>query len=108
MQRSDQPLRPIAQAVIKQVDVAVGNDKSARQVRLVAAGNAYAVTLTPLAFPGWTLATGIPEAEFLGPVETTIRHLLIGLAVLVAASAVFSALLARALPPPPLISGMEG
>src|SRR6266566_4415271 len=86
MQRSDQPLLPIAQAAIKQVDVAVGNDKSARQVRLVAAGNAYAVTLTPLAFPGWTLATVIPEAEFLGPVETTIRHLLVGLAVLVAAA----------------------
>src|SRR3984893_12025652 len=70
MQRSDQPLLPIAQAAIKHADVADGNDKSARQVRLVAAGNAYAVTLTPLAFPGWTLATVIPEAEFLGPVET--------------------------------------
>ena len=97
MQRSDQPLLPIAQAAIKQADVADGNDKSARQVRLVATGNAYAVTLTPLAFPGWTLATVIPEAEFLGPVETTIRHLLIGLAVLVAAAAVLSAWLARRL-----------
>ena len=107
MQRSDQPLLPIAQAAIKQADVADGNDKSARQVRLVAAGNAYAVTLTPLAFPGWTLATVIPEAEFLGPVETTIRHLLIGLAVLVAAAAVLSAWLARRLLAKPLITVME-
>jgi len=107
MQRSDQPLLPIAQAAIKQADVAVGNDKSARQVRLVAAANAYAVTLTPLAFPGWTLATVIPEAEFLGPVETTIRHLLIGLAVLVAAAAVLSAWLARRLLAKPLITVME-
>jgi adenylate cyclase len=107
MQRSDQPLLPIAQAAIKQADVADGNDKSARQVRLVAAGNAYAVTLTPLAFPGWTLATVIPEAEFLGPVETTIRHLLIGLAVLVAAAAVLSAWLARRLLAKPLITVVE-
>ncbi len=107
MQRSDQPLLPIAQAAIKQADVADGNDKSARQVRLVAAGNAYAVTLTPLTFPGWTLATVIPEAEFLGPVETTIRHLLVGLAVLVAAAAVLSAWLARRLLAKPLITVME-
>src|SRR5262249_45091067 len=107
MQRSDQPLLPIAQAAIKQADVAVGNDKSARQVRLVAAGNAYAVTLTPLAFPGWTLATVIPEAEFLGRVEPTIRLLLIGLAVLVAAAAVLSAWLARRLLAKPLITVME-
>ena len=107
MQRSDQPLLPIAQAAIKQADVADGNDKSARQVRLVAAGFAYAVTLTPLAFPGWTLATVIPEAEFLGPVETTIRHLLVGLAVLVAAAAVLSAWLARRLLAKPLITVME-
>jgi adenylate cyclase len=107
MQRSDQPLLPIAQAAIKQADVADGNDKSAREVRLVAAGNAYAVTLTPLTFPGWTLATVIPEAEFLGPVETTIRHLLVGLAVLVAAAAVLSAWLARRLLAKPLITVME-
>ena len=50
--------------------------RRARAVRLVAGGDAYAVTLTPLAFPGWTLATVIPEAEFLGPVERTIRQLL--------------------------------
>src|SRR6266481_5515170 len=107
MQRSDQPLLPIAQAAIKQADVADGNHKSAREVRLVADGNAYAVTLTPLAFPGWALATVIPEAEFLGPVETTIRHLLVGLAVLVAAAAVLSAWLARRLLAKPLITVME-
>jgi adenylate cyclase len=49
----------------------------------------------------------IPEAEFLGPVETTIRHLLIGLAVLVAAAAVLSAWLARRLLAKPLITVME-
>src|SRR6266853_531127 len=103
MQRSDQPLLPIAQAAIKQADVADGNDKSAREVRLVAAGNAYAVTLTPLTFPGWTLATVIPEAEFLGPIETTIRHLLLGLAILILAAGIFSAWLARRVIATPLI-----
>src|SRR6516164_1792600 len=49
----------------------------------------------------------IPEAEFLGPVETTIRHLLVGLAVLVAAAAVLSAWLARRLLAKPLITVME-
>src|SRR6516225_1687486 len=103
MQRSDQLLLPIAQAAIKQADVADGNDKSARQVRLVVAGNAYAVTLTPLAFPGWTLATVIPEAEFLGPIETTIRHLLVGLAILILAAGVASAWVARRVIARPLI-----
>jgi adenylate cyclase len=37
-----------------------GGEKIASQVRLIAAGNAYAANLTPLAFPGWTLATVIP------------------------------------------------
>ena len=82
MQRSDQPLLPIAQGAFKQAGSSYDSDKKiARRVRFLAAGGAYAVTLTPLAFPGWTLATVIPEAEFLGPIETTIRHLLIGLAI---------------------------
>src|SRR5262249_45519768 len=107
MQRSDQPLLPIAQAAIKQADVADGNDKSARQVRLVAAGNAYAVTLPPLPFPGGTRAPVPRGADFLGPVETTIRLLLVGLAVFVAAAAILSAWLARRLLAKPLINVME-
>src|SRR6266478_6459726 len=96
MQRSDQPLLPIAQGAMKQAGSSYDSDKKiASQVRLVAAGNAYAVSLTPLAFPGWTLATVIPEAEFLGPIERTIRQLLIGLAILIVAAGIISAWLAR-------------
>jgi adenylate cyclase len=100
MQRSDQPLLPIAQSAMKQAmqqaGGASGDDKkAARRVRLVAAGSGYAVTLTPLAFPGWTLATVIPEAEFLGPIERTIRQLLIGLAILILAAGIISAWIAR-------------
>ena len=104
MQRSDQPLLPIAQGAMKQAGGSYDSDKKiASQVRLVAAGNAYAVTLTQLAFPGWTLATVIPEAEFLGPIEATIRQLLIGLAILILAAGIVSAWLARHVIATPLI-----
>src|SRR6266403_2345168 len=108
MQRSDQPLLPIAHGAIKQAGSSYDSDKKiAYQVRLVAAGNAYAVNLTPLTFPGWTLATVIPEAEFLGPIETTIRHLLIGLAILILAAGIFSAWLARRVIATPLITVVD-
>jgi adenylate cyclase len=104
MQRSDQPLLPIAQGAMKQAGTSYDVDKRiARPERLVAAGNAYAVSLTPLAFPGWTLATVIPEAEFLGPIERTIRQLLIGLAVLILVAGIVSAWLARGVIATPLI-----
>src|SRR4030081_2342343 len=104
MQRSDQPLLPIAQGAMKQAGSSYDTDKKiASQVRLVSAGDAYAVTLTPLAFPGWTLATVIPEAEFLGPIETTIRQLLIGLAFLILVAGIVSAWLARRVIATPLI-----
>src|SRR5712675_302441 len=104
MQRSDQPLLPIAQGAMKQAGSSYDSDrKIASQVRLVATGNAYAVSLTPLAFPGWTLATVIPEAEFLGPIERTIRQLFIGLAILIVAAGIVSAWLARRVVATPLI-----
>jgi adenylate cyclase len=107
MQRSDQPLLPIAQSAIKQANMSDASDKSGRRVRLVTGGNAYAVTLTPLAFAGWTLATVIPEAEFLGPIEATIRKLLIGLGILVVAAAIVSAWLARRVVAAPLITVVD-
>jgi adenylate cyclase len=107
MQRSDQALLPIAQSAIKQADMSDSTVKAGRRVRLVAGGNAYAVTMTPLAFAGWTLATVIPEAEFLGPIEATIRKLLIGLAILVVAAALLSAWLARRVIAAPLIAVVD-
>ena len=108
MQRADQPLLPIAQAAVKQSGSLYGSDsKTAHPMRLVAAGEAYAVTLTPLKFPGWTLAIVIPEAEFLGPIETTIRRLLVGLAVLIVAAGILSAWLARRLIAGPLITVID-
>ncbi len=108
MQRADQPLLPIARGAFKQAgNMAGGDDKTARRERFIAGGLAYAVTLTPLAFPGWTLATVIPEAEFLGPIETTIRHLLVGLAILILAAGILSAWLGRRVIARPLITVVD-
>src|SRR5271155_2882367 len=82
------------------------NDKS-RRMRMITEGDGYAVTLTTLAFPGWTLATVIPEAEFLGPIETTIRRLLVGLVFLVIAAGILSAWLARRVIAKPLITVVD-
>ena len=104
MQRSDQPLLPIAQGAIKQAGSTYDSDKKiARQERLISGDKAYAVSLTPLGFPGWTLATVIPEAEFLGPIEATIRQLLIGLVILILAAGIISTWLARWVIATPLI-----
>ena len=65
-------------------------------------GAAYEVALTPLPFPGWSLATVIPEAEFLGPVETTLRRLILGLAIGAVLAALASAVLARSVIAAPL------
>ena len=105
MQRADQVLLPIARGALMQAGSSYdASKKSARPMRYVAAGNAYAVTLTPLDFPGWTLATVIPEAEFLGPIESTIRYLLIGLAGLIVVAGIVSAAIARRVIAAPLIT----
>ena len=105
MQRSNQPLLPIAKGAMKEAGGSrTGDGKTARGMRFVADGNAYAVTMTPLDFPGWTLATVIPEAEFLGPIETTIRYLFIGLALLIVVAGILSAWLARQIIAGPLIT----
>jgi len=76
--------------------------KQAWRRRLSLSGAAYEVALTPLPFPGWSLATVIPEAEFLGPVETTLRRLIIGLAIGALLAALLSAMLARSVIAAPL------
>ena len=107
MQRHDQPLLPVAQMALREAGAASGEADKSRRMRMVTAGDGYAVTLTTLAFPGWTLATVIPEAEFLGPIETTIRRLVIGLAFLVIAAGILSAWLARRVIAKPLITVVD-
>jgi adenylate cyclase len=98
--RSQNALLPVAQLAFAKA----GHDsrKDAWRSRLALHGAAYEVALTPLPFPGWSLATVIPEAEFLGPVETTLRRLIVGLAVGAFLAALLSALLARSMIAAPL------
>lgn len=98
--KGDTNLLPLARmALVKAGD---GGRKEARRSRLTSGGAAYEVALTPLPFPGWSLATVIPEAEFLGPVETTLHRLILGLAVGAVLAALASAMLARSVIAAPL------
>jgi adenylate cyclase len=102
--KKNSPLLNVAHLALAQASPAYNADTGpAYAVRQVDNGFAYAVTLTPLAFPGWTLATVIPEQEFLGAVEATTRHLLIGLALLVIAGGFLSTWLARRIVAEPLV-----
>lgn len=77
--------------------------KNAWRRRLLWQGAAYEVALTPLPFPGWSLATVIPEAEFLGPVQATLRRLIAALGVGALLAGLASAALARSLIAAPLL-----
>jgi adenylate cyclase len=98
--RSQETLLLLARMVLAQA----GDEdrKQAWRRRLTSQGEAYEVALTPLPFPGWSLATVIPEAEFLGPVETTLRRLIIGLAAGALLAALLSAMLVRSVIAAPL------
>ena len=108
MQRADQPLLPIAKGALKEAGRADDpGRKAAVRMRYFVGGKAYAVSMTSLDFPGWTLATVIPEAEFLGPIEATIRYLVVGLVVLILAAGLLSAWLARRIIAGPLITVVD-
>ncbi|MCA1470639.1 adenylate/guanylate cyclase domain-containing protein [Bradyrhizobium sp. IC3195] len=98
--RGNTALLPLARAALDQAGEA--GRKEAWRSRLTSGGAAYEVALTPLPFPGWSLATVIPEAEFLGPVETTLHRLILGLAVGAVLAALASAMLARSVIAAPL------
>jgi adenylate cyclase len=97
---SQEALLPMAKMVLTEAGDA--GRKDAWRQRLTSRGAAYEVALTPLPFPGWRLATVIPEAEFLGPVETTLRRLIGGLAAGALLAALLSAMLARSVIAVPL------
>jgi adenylate cyclase len=99
--RGQEALLPLAQMALARAGED-GRERAWRR-RLKLESAAYEVALTPLPFPGWSLATVIPEAEFLGPVEATLRRLIIGLAVGAMLAAVLSAMLARSVIAAPLL-----
>ena len=91
-----QPLLPVAEGALAGAISSHGPGlRNPNSMRHVVDGSAYAVTLTPLAFSDWVLATVLPETEFLGPIEATTRRLGAGLAVGLLVFAALSILLAR-------------
>lgn len=94
-----QPLLPIAQQAIREFMApgATGMKEAANLRVLAADGGAYGIQLTPLAYSGWTLATVVPESEFLAEIDATMRRLGIGIAILVIAAGVLSVWLSRRL-----------
>lgn len=100
----EQPTFPVAVDAIRQAGSAYdANGSEPLSSTVVRDGKVYKTVLTPISFPGWSLVTVVPESEFLGPVQATIRNLLIGLAVLIAFAGILSAWLAQRLIAAPLI-----
>jgi adenylate cyclase len=100
----EQPTFPVAVDAIRQAGSAYdANGSEPFSTSVVRDGKAYKTVLTPLSFPGWSLVTVVPESEFLGPVQATIRNLLVGLAVLIVLAGLLSAWLAQRLIAAPLI-----
>jgi adenylate cyclase len=102
--KTNHPLFPVAVAAMQQAGGAYETEAGkAFHAHVNRDGKAYEAVLTPISFPGWSLVTVVPESEFLGPVQSTIRQLLIGLAILIVVAGLSSAWLAQRLIAKPLI-----
>lgn len=102
--KTNHPLFPVAVTAIRQAGAAYDTDKGeAFHTQVSQDDKGYEVVLTPISFPGWSLVTVVPESEFLGPVQSTIRNLLLGLAVLIVIAGLLSAWVGQRLIAAPLI-----
>jgi adenylate cyclase len=106
--KTDHPLFPVAVDAMRQSGTAYDpGSGEAFHSQVTRDGKVYQAVLTPISFPGWSLVTVVPESEFLGPVQATIRKLLVGLAVLIVFAGLLSAWLAQRLIASPLIKVMN-
>jgi adenylate cyclase len=102
--KTNHPLFPVAVAAIRQAGPAYDTDKGeVFHTQVSQDGKAYQAVLTPISFPGWSLVTVVPESEFLGPVQMTIRKLLLGLAGLIVVAGLLSAWIGQRMIAAPLI-----
>jgi adenylate cyclase len=102
--KTNHPLFPVAVAAIMQAGDSYDPESGqAFRTHVNRDGEAYEAVLTPISFPGWSLVTVVPESAFLGPVQSTIRKLLVGLAILIVLAGSLSAWLAQRLIARPLI-----
>ncbi|CCD95137.1 putative Adenylate cyclase [Bradyrhizobium sp. ORS 375] len=98
MGQGRQPLLPVAQQAIRSSPK--GDD--AWRGRVQSGDGAFEIARNPLPFPGWSLVTVIPEAEFLGPVDAALHRVIIGLGIGAVIAALVSAALARSVIAAPL------
>ncbi len=101
--KTDHPLFPIAVDAIRNATAYEPGEGQPFNTMVTRDGKAYQAVITPISFPGWSLVTVVPESEFLGPVQMTIRNLMIGLAFLIVFAGLLSAWLAQRLIAAPLI-----
>ena len=102
--KTDHPLFPVAVDAIRQAGSAYNpGEGEVFRSQVSRDGKVYQAVLTPISFPGWSLVTVVPESEFLGPVQMTIRKLVVGLAALIVFAGLLSAWLAQRLIAAPLI-----
>ncbi len=101
--KTDHPLFPVAVDAIRNASAYSPGEGEPFHTKVTRDGRAYQAVLTPISFPGWSLVTVVPESEFLGPVQMTIRNLLVGLAFLIVIAGLLSAWLAQRLIAAPLI-----
>jgi Adenylate cyclase, family 3 (some proteins contain HAMP domain) len=101
--KTDHPLFPIAVDAIRNATAYEPGEGQPFNTTVTRDGKAYHAVITPISFPGWSLVTVVPESEFLGPVQMTIRNLMIGLAFLIVFAGLLSAWLAQRLIAAPLI-----
>ena len=96
--KTDHPLFSVAVSAMQDAGSAYDpGEGQALHRQVTNDGHTYQAVLTPISFPGWSLVTVVPESEFLGPVQMTIRNLLIGLAFLIVFAGLWSAWLAQRL-----------
>jgi adenylate cyclase len=104
--KTNHPLLPVAVDAMRRAGGYNPGEGEPFHTWVTRGGKAYQAVLTPISFPGWSLVTVVPESEFLGPVQMTIRNLLIGLAALIVFAGLLSAWLAQRLIAAPLIKVM--
>lgn len=101
--KTDHPLFAVAVDAIRNAKAYEPGEGQPFNTTVTRDGKAYQAVITPISFPGWSLVTVVPESEFLGPVQMTIRNLVIGLAILIVFAGLLSAWLAQRLIAAPLI-----
>jgi adenylate cyclase len=95
----------VVKEYVRQGDVDLGALSETRQLRFRSfeGGESYFVTLSPLRFENWVVATVIPASDFLATIERNAKILLAALAVLTLIMAALAILSANTLIAAPLL-----